>query len=241
MLQSPSYIHFRTQWQVLGLDAAGQWPDKKTFLDLLNQLNDLSTCGDFDDFVYRADRCEMAKLRGSPEQAGQAFTKLVCAPNQITLVEEWTESPADQFKQSLVDALNVWFRLFPNTVIIAQKCCLRALVEPATMPDSRGFLGDRVMKIGKQMEKTFERMPFKVGFTFTCLRQIEEYKLFIDATVNSWRDNKSVWVQVEGTYPMERPMNATNPEQAKRPFEDCQQFLEHEVLGFLRLFDMADN
>lgn len=96
------------------------------------------------------------------------------------------------------------------------------------------------MTIGPQMQSAFKDMPFRVGFTFTCLRKIHDYTLFIDTTVNSWRDKKTVWVQVEGVYPMERPLNATNYDKAKFPFEDCKSFLEEEVIGFLNQYDKKD-
>jgi len=240
MLQSPNYIHFRNEWQILGFDPPGRWPDRKSFQELMNQLNERPIVVDFDDFSYRSDRCEMGKLRNDPGEGGQAFTKLVCRTNHVTLVEEWTENTADEFKTRLVGLLNHWFRVFPNTAINAQKCCLRALVQPAAFDDSRGFLGDRIMTIGEPMQKTFKSMPFRVGFTFTCLRKTQGYNLYIDATVNSWRDNKTVWLQVEGTYPMEKPINATNPEITKLPFEDCKSFLEGEVLTFLNQYDKND-
>lgn len=242
MLQSPNYIHFRNQWQILGLDSAGQWPDKKSFLELFNQLNSPPVDADFDNFSYKTDscQCDMVKLRGSPPEGGQAFTKFLCRSNQITLVEEWAETTADEFKDRFIGILEGWFKLFPYTAMIAQKCCLRALVQPANFNDSRNFLGDRIMKIGPPMESTFKGMPFKIGFTFTCIRESKGYNLFIDTTVNSWRDNRSVWVQVEGIYPMEKPINATNIEIAKFPFEDCRSFLQSEVISFLNQFDKND-
>lgn len=237
MLQSPIYVHFRTQWQILGMDSVGHWPEKRLFLDLMNRFNEPPISADFDDFAYRANRCEMAKLRGASDEGGQKFTKFVCGTNEITLVEEWTENSADDFINSSVEMLKVWFGLFPSTAIIAQRCCLRALMQPSTCADSREFLGDRMMRIGPPMKQAFTEMPFKVGFTFTCRRQSGDYSLFIDTTVNSWRDNKRIWSQVEGTYPMEKPMNATNPELAREPFRDCKAFFEEEVIGFLNTYE----
>ncbi len=243
MLHSPNYIHFRNQWQTLGLDSAGQWPDRKTFINLMNKFNEPSIDADYDDFSYKPDRCEceMGKLRGSGPEGGQAFSKLVCTNNQITLVEEWAETTADEFKDKFVEILKAWFNLFPYTAIIAQKCCLRALVQPSSVHDSRDFLGDCIMKIKQPMTKTFRKMPFKVGFTFTSLREIQGYHLYVDTTINSWRDNHRVWLQVEGTYPMSEPMNASNPDKAKFPFEDCQSLLEGEVIGFLNQFDQKES
>jgi len=240
MLQSPIYIHFRNQWQVLGLDAPGQWPERNSFQDFMNKLNQAPNETDFDDFSYRGNRCELGKLRGIGPEGGESFRKLVCTSNQITLVEEWAETTADAFKHELVGILDAWFALFPNTAIIAQKCCLRALVQPVNFPDSRKFLGDRIMNIGTPMERTFKGMPFKVGFTFTCQRLMRGYNLYIDTTVNSWRDNRTVWVQVDGVYPMEKPINATNTNTTEFPFEDCKSFLETEVLSFLSQFDKVD-
>lgn len=237
MFQSPNYIHFRNQWQILGLDSTGQWPDRKLFQNLMNKLNEAPIHADFDDFSYRPARCEMGKLRGNPPEGGAAFSKLACISNQITLAEEWAEITADEFKGKFVQILKAWFDVFPNTAIIAQKCCLRALVQPTKFGDSRKFLGDQIMNIGAPMQQTFKGMPFKIGFTFTCLRETQGYNLYIDTTVNSWRDNKTVWVQVEGTYPMEKPINATNPDKAQIPFEDCKSFLETQVISFLNQYD----
>jgi hypothetical protein len=239
MLQSPNYIHLRNEWQILGLDAAGQWPDRTIFQKLMEKVNDLSVGTDFDDFSYKREtcRCEMGKLRSGSPDAGSAFSKLVCGLNQMTFVEEWAEDSADGFRDKSVKILSKWFETFPNTAIIAQKCCLRALVQPATVNDSRFFLGDRVMNIGESMKLSFKSMPFRVGFTFTCLRKTSGYGLYIDTTINSWRDNNRVWIQVEGTYPMEKPINATNIDSAKLPFNDCKGFLEEEVLGFIGKFD----
>jgi len=239
MLQSPNYIHFRNQWQILGLDSTRQWPDRKSFQKLMNQLNEAPIDADFDDFSYRPGRCEMGKLRGAPPEGGASFSKLVCLPNQITLVEEWAEITADEFKDKFVKIVRAWFDVFPNTAIIAEKCCLRALVQATNFGDSRRFLGDRIMTIGAPMQQTFKSMPFKIGFTFTCLRKTQDYNLYIDTTVNSWKDEKSVWVQVEGTYPMEKPINASNLQIAKFPFEDCKSFLESEVIGFLNQYDKS--
>jgi hypothetical protein len=240
MLQSPNYIHFRNQWQILGLDSSGQWPDRASFQSFWSGLNNAPFDAEFDDFSYRPGRCEMGKLRREGQESGPAFTKLVCAPSEVTLIEEWAECTADAFKDKFVEILRVWFEIFPHTAVIAQKCCLRALLQPMTIQDSRSFLGDHVMKIGSSMDKTFKGMPFKVGFTFTCQRKTGDYNLYIDTTVNSWRDNRRVWVQVEGAYPMGKPMNATNPEIAKFPFEDCKSFLEGEVVSFLNQFDRTD-
>lgn len=239
MLQSPNYIHFRNEWQFLGLDTA-QWPDRKSFQNLMNKLNEPPVDADFGDFSYRTNRCEMGNVRGdsTETEGGQAFTKLVCAPNRITLVEEWTQSTADQFKDESVEVLKAWFELFPHTAIIVQRCCIRALVQPALVGDSRRFIGDRIMGVGESMNRTFKDMPFKVGFTFSCLRHSDGSQLVIDTTVNTWKDNKRVWVQVEGTQPMPKPMNAANPEAARGPFEDSQRFLEAEVINFLKQYDV---
>jgi hypothetical protein len=238
MIQSPTYIHFRSQWQLLGPESPGQSFERRSFQDLMNALNEQPEPIDFDDFSYRSDSCEMGRLRGTrPKGGGAEFTKLIYRSDQLTLVEEWAEITADEFKERFVKVLTNWFNFFPNTVIIAQNCCLRALVQPTSLPDSRQFLGDEVLKIGVPIQSTFQTMPFKVGFTVTVLRPIESYQLIIDTTVNSWRDNRSVWVQVNGSSPIAPPINATNPETAKKPFEYCKSFLETEAIRFLSEFD----
>lgn len=240
MLQSPTYIHFRSQWQLLGPESPGQSFDKRCFQDLMRALNEPPEPIDFNDFSYMPDRgsCDMGKRKGTtPKGGGLGFTKLTYDNDQLTLVEEWADITADEFKEKFVKVLTNWFRFFPNTVIIAQNCCLRALVQPAIFSDSREFLGDQVLKIGEPIRNSFKTMPFKVGFTVTVLRPIQNYQLIINTSINSWRDNRSVWVQVNGSSPIAPPINASNPETANAPFEYCKDFLETEAICFLSEFD----
>jgi hypothetical protein len=240
MIQSPNYIHFRCKWQLLGPDSPRQSFERRTFQDLMNALNDPPDPIDFDDFSFRPGRCEMGKFRGNRPEGGAGFRKLIYGNDQLTLVEEWADISADDFQRTFVRVLSNWFKLFPTTVIIAQTCCLRALVQPVSIADSRQFLGGQVLGIGPAIQKTFKDMPFKVGFTVTVPRQIENNQLVIDTTVNSWRDNRSIWVQVNGSSPMAPPINATNPETAKVPFGHCKDFLETEAICFLNEYDKTN-
>ena len=240
MIQSPNYIHFRSQWRLLGPDSPGQAFDRKCFQDLMNALNEPPNPIDFDDFSYRPERCEMGKLRGTRQKSGAEFSKLIYSNDQLTLVEEWADITAEDFKEKFVKVLTKWFEFFPNTAIIAQNCCLRALLQPVSEHDSRHFLGNRVLNVEASIQKTFRDMPFRVGFTVTVLRPIDNYKIVIDTTVNSWRDTRSVWVQVNGSSPIAPPINATNPEIAKEPFEHCRNFLESEAICLLNEYDKQD-
>lgn len=240
MRQSPNYIHFRNQWQILGPDSPGQFSDRSRFQELMNVLNKEPIAADFNDFSYRSDRCEMGKLRGNRPEGGLVFTKLTYSDKHLTLVEEWADISAEEFKEKFVHVLTAWFQIFPNTAIIAQTCNLRALVQPVNFKDSRDFLGDRILQIGPPMRDTFlHGMPFRVGFTFGCARDLPDCQLFIDTTVNSWRDNHSIWVEVNGTSPMAQPINATNTEKAEQSFEACKSFLENDIINLLSKFDVV--
>jgi hypothetical protein len=241
MIQSPNYIHFHSEWRLLGLDSPGQQIDRQRFQELLYKLNEHTIGADFDDFSFRSDRCEMGKFRGNNPQGGDAFSKLVYSNNILSLVEEWADTSADDFKEKFVRILSIWFELFPNTAIVIQNYCLRALVQPMKFKDSRVFLGNHVLKIGDSMNKIFSAMPFRVGFTVGCTREILGYKLYIDTTVNSWRDTRTVWVEVNGTSNLIQPVNATNFNETKKPFEVCKDFLETEVISLLKEFDTSSD
>ena len=239
MNRSPTYIHFRSQWQVLGSDSPGQFFERKDFQNLLNLINEESAPADFDDFTYRNGRCEMGKLRGVNSQGGPAFSKLVYARDQLTVVEEWADISAEDFIHKFISILDIWFRCFPQTAIVAQNCCLRALIQPINFQDSRKFLGDNILQITDAMTDKFELMPFKIGFTGTWLRQLNSnQQIVIDATVNSWKDNRSVWLQVNGNSPMTPPINATNSGESGGPFLHCKHFLENELVDFLNEYDL---
>lgn len=241
MLQSPNYIHFRIQWQVLGPDSPGQCFDRQKFQSLMNSLNSGDHPIDFDDFSYRATRCEMAKVRETRPGGGTAFTKLVYANDLFTLTEEWAEISTDDFAKEFVRVLGGWFEVFPETLIVAQRCTLRALVQPSNYADSREFVGDRVLGFVRTMQPQLKKKAFKVGFNVTCTDKVTDHQLVIDAMVNSWRDNKTVWLQVQGGCPMAKPINAASETSVpERIFDSCRKFLEDDIVGFLNLFDQPD-
>jgi hypothetical protein len=62
--------------------------------------------------------------------------------------------------------------------------------------------------------------------------------LIIDATVNSWRDNRVVWTEVQGTAPLAAPLNAAHIEPAGSLFGSCRTFLEGELLALLTSYDI---
>ncbi len=241
MLKSPTYIHFRVQWQLLGPESPGQRFERQRFQDFLATLNADPLCGDFDDFSYRADRCELAKVRESRSAGVQAFTKITYANDQLTVVDEWADAGATEFSDRLVGILRSWFKHFPNTMSVMQRCWLRALLQPMHYRDSRVFIGDRVLNLGRHFAGTFVQMPHQVGLAVGCLRPWDQQQVIIDTKVNSWRDNISVWIEVAGTSALAPPINTTNPERAQVPFTMCKEFLENEVIGLIERFDTPED
>ena len=238
MIQSPTYIHFRVQWQMIGPDSPGQRYERKEFQKLFNKLNGPSIDADFNDFSYKPNVCEMSKLREATHHEGQSFSKLAYSNGRLTIVEEWAELTADEFEDKSIKILQAWFEIFPQSIAVYQDCVIRALIEPVHYKDSRVFLGDHVSGLGPAMQSSFRQMPFKIGFNASVERPIdEESKIFIDTLVNSWRDNRNVWVEVNGKTMLPKPINATSHHKAKYPFKTCRDFLEKEVVDLLRQFD----
>jgi hypothetical protein len=237
MIHSPNYIHFRIQWQLVGRDSPGLRFPREQFQSFWADVNKDSNAGDYDDFIYRPDRCEMAKLRGEHATGGQAFSKIVWANDQLTVVEEWTECSAHEFGKRLISILSLWFRHFPTTAAVIQRCWLRALLQPTHFSDSREFLGNYVLHLKECLEGSFEKMPHQVGFTVSCARSSGDNPIIIDTKVNSWRDTPSVWVEVSGTTVLPVPINAANADKAQLHFATCLDFLEREVVGLLSKAD----
>jgi len=239
MKPSPSYIHFRMGWQLLGPESPGQWFGKEQFRTFWDRLNDSGplTSG-YHDFSYRPNRCELAELRGQREDGRTAFSKISCQPDELTVVEEWAELTADEFAEKFTAVLKVWFEVFPQTFFVVQTSTLRTLVQPTNFNDSRIFLGDRVLNLGPKVHDTFTDMPFKIGFGASCMKKVHDQELFIDATVTSWRDNRLVWTEVQGTAPLAAPLNAGHIEPARLLFTSCRTFLEGELLALLTSYDI---
>ena len=237
MIKSPNYIHFRIQWQLMGPNSPGLRFERQVFQDFWNDLRTDPLASDYDDFSYRPDRFELGKLRGDQPRGGQAFSKILYENDLLTVVDEWADVSADEFAQKFTRILSTWFKHFPQTLAVIQRCWLRALMEPRHFEDSRQFLGDRVLGLGGKLQASLHRMPHQVGFTFGCTRDVMNSSLLLDAKVNSWRESRSVWTEVAGVVPLRAPMNATNVETAQVPFAACKDFLEGEVIGLLTKFD----
>lgn len=239
MQPSPNYIHYRVHWQILGPDSPGQRFERAKFEEFFHKLNEDRRFSGYDDFSYRPNRCELAK---SPTPGGKSFSKVVYssdAVDTLSIVEEWTEQSVDEFTKKLKIVLGVWFASFPQTLAVVQGCCVRALTSPAHYDDAREFIGNGVLGLGSVFESKLHGMPHKVGFTFACQRDVVSTTTNLECVANSWRDTRSVWVEVRGETLLKRPLNAAGHDQAEAIFAQCSGFLEGEVLPLLFEHDRA--
>jgi hypothetical protein len=207
----------------------------------MQKLNANPNIGDYDDLSYRPERCELAKVRGSHPLGGEAFSKVVYAAGQLSVVEEWADIAADDFNKKFAGILRNWFECFPQMVAVMEQCCLRALVQPRQSTDSREFVGSKVLQLGPRLQRAFSAMPHQVGFTASCQRHFSGGDMFIETQVRSWRDNRSVWLEVAGNAPMRTPINSANLTPAEQPVTVCRRFLEDEVIRLLDDFDAPDS
>jgi hypothetical protein len=237
MKPSLTYVHFRVQWQILGPESPGQKFDREAFQKLFERLNQDRTFGGYDDFLYRGDRCELAKPRGSVAGGGQAFGKVAYGNDILTIVDEWSDASTNEFCQKIKMHLDAWFVCFPSTLAVVQTCWLRALATPVHYEDARQFLGDAVLSLGESFQQKFSAMPHTVGFTFACQRQQPSGPLDFESRISSWRDRRSVWIEVRGVAPLNPPVNAAKHDQAELVFDHCRRFLEDEVVRLLEAYD----
>jgi len=233
--QSPSYIHFRSQWQILGPESPSQDFSKEDFLELMKKLNAPPVKADFCDFSFKEDSCEMARVRDESK-----FSKLTYKNGHITLTEEWAEISINEFESKSLYVLKAWFELFPLTIAVIQRCCFRAFIQPINSPDSRVFLGDNMLGIGPNMKQAFQEMPYKVGFTVTCQRQKDNSIIDIETKVNSWKDKEDVWIEINGGTPLVEPLNAANCEKSAFLIQYCKDFFEREIISLLNQFDQPE-
>ncbi|UCE61091.1 MAG: hypothetical protein JSU63_04940 [Phycisphaerales bacterium] len=236
-IASPNFIHFRIRWQILGPDSPGQGLERAMFQRFFDELNSNPEFGEYDDFSYRPDRCQLAKSRGTAQQGGQAFSKVVYSQDALSVVEEFTELSADEFSQKIKVVLSCWFKCFSQTCAIAQTSCLRALVTPVHFQNSRDFLANGVLKIGPALKEKLDDLPHSVGFNFACQRKPGNTPMNLEAKASSWRDGRAVWIEVTGVAPMDQPLNAVKHDQAQVVFGRCKEFLESEVIPLLNVYD----
>lgn len=241
MNPSPTYIHYRIQWQVLGPESPGQRFEREKFQKFFDHLNADRHFGGYDDFSYRADRCELVKSRGTDARGGQAFSKVVYQADSLSMVEEWTEHSTDEFAQKIKVVLDDWFKCFPETLAVVQSCWVRALVLPIHVVDSRDFVGGAVLGLKPVLCSKLSEPPYKIGFTLGCRRRFGAVPMNLECIATSWRDNRSVWIEVRADTPLEQPLNATKHDQAETVFGRCTGFLKDEILPLLLHYDKGGN
>lgn len=237
MKPSPTYIHYRVQWQVLGPESPGQRWERKKFQQFFEELNANREFSGYDDFSYRPDRCELVKARGTAPGGAQAFSKVVYDNDALSIVEEWTEESTPEFAQKIKVVLDAWFACFPETLAVVQTCAVRAITEPTSFDDSRRFLGDAVLGLEEGLKSSLQGPLYKVGFTLGCQRQQGMIPMNFECAASSWRDSRSVWTEVRALAPLAEPLNAAKHDQAEVIFGRCVDFMEKELLRLLLYYD----
>jgi len=233
-------IHFRVKWQVIGPDSPGQQFTRDPFQAFFADLNSNKELGGYDDFSHRPGRCELTRTRGSSQYGGQSFSKILYEPDALTVVEEYATESIDEFARKMKIVLDHWFKSFPGTVIVLQNSCIRCLVAPASADNSRLFLSSRVLHLEDSFTSRLSELPQSVGFHFSSQRHHAGVPMNLDAKISSWRDNRSVWIEVNSNAPMPRPLNAVDHDAAESVFDKCRIFLTSEVIPLLRDFDRTE-
>lgn len=240
MPHSPVYVHFRSQWQLLTSQGLELRLDRDVLSELWTKLNSKLPDGGYDKFDFAGNRCEMVTPRGETQGRGPSFSKLICAGNEVAIVEEWSQCSSPEFLDKCKDVMKIWFDCFPATLAVVQRVWVRALVEPVTEQDSREFIGNRMLKLTDTMQETFKEMPHQVGFTIGLVRKFPKFQLHLDIKVQSWRDNRSIWIEVMGAAPLNPPINATKPEACGAVIEKVIEALESEVMGLIHKYDQEE-
>ena len=236
MQASPSYIYFRVQWQILGPESPGQRFDREKFQKFFEKLNASKEFGGYDDFSYRADRCEFARKHGTTPEGGQVFSKVVYEKDSLSVVEEWTDLSSHDFSQKIKLVLDAWFNGFPETIGVVQSCWVRALA-PRHFQNSRDFLVETVLRLGDVFRDKLTEMPHSVGFSFASQRKFGVGTMNFDSKVSSWRDGRSIWIEVHGVEVLPEPLNVAKHDKAEAIFGRCKGFLETEMLPILDHYD----
>ena len=240
MKPSLTYVHYRIHWKVLGPESPGQRFEREKFQKFFEDLNANREFAGYDDFSYRADRCELAKARGTVPHGGQAFSKVLYESDTLSIVEEWTDESTREFTQKLNIVLDCWFKCFPQTLAVIQTCVVRAITVPAHFDDSRHYLGHAVLGLENTLGSVMQGPMHKVGFALGCQRQQGTIRMNFDCAANSWRDNRSVWLEVRADAQLSEPLSVAKHAQAEGIFGRCIDFLEDELLQLVLYYDEKD-
>jgi len=68
-------------------------------------------------------------------------------------------------------------------------------------------------------------------------RKYQQVPMIMDAKITSWRDDRSVWIEVNSNTTMPKPLNAVDHDSAEVVFDRGAEFLKNEIIPMLHEFD----
>lgn len=225
-------IHFSTNLIYLPIEIGSY---KEAIREIYHELAKEDNC-DYDNI----------SLQGFPNFPPQFNTKRgktvsLCEfkKDRIVIREEWAEITLDEFSHKILQILTRAFRLLDIKFLVMQVCTIRCLFTSSPSVDARGFLAEKVcsLKAKEHIIPYFQRQAQLFGIRLSFPPNKDKINSF-DAKIESFnQDFSKIFVEINGTFPLVKPITATNIEVAKTNMKETYDFCERNIGDFLDQFD----
>ncbi len=176
------------------------------------------------------------RRKGELEKAETVSTVRLTG-RQLEINEEFPDIPKEDFGPKVEAICSKCFELARIPLGFFQKVRVRALAQPSSVKDSRVFVGDSMLQLSqREFFRLLTRKPSLVGMRMT-FPPLNEQSDFVDVRIDSWRDNRRVWIQVESQRPLNPPVAASNTDVLSRNVNAVYGFLEEQLTPALNAFD----
>ncbi len=136
-------------------------------------------------------------LANPPTAPGQVSV-VTFQPDRIVLREEFRATTVEDFAARLVNVLGTCYRTLEIPQSIAQLFCIRTLINPLQVNDSRRFVAERLVAGLDPGESGFDRPLHSAGVRMTFQRT-EKSPLALTVRVEPWlQEPRSLWLEVVG-------------------------------------------
>lgn len=230
MHEEPTTIHFSTALIYLPIKLETQ---KDSIRDIYHELSKVANC-DYDDISFDGFPIYPPKFI---KKQGKTVSSCVFQRDRVIIIEDCANITLEEFSQRIQEVLIRSFRLLSINFLVMQICTIKCLFTPLQSQDARIFLGENACNLKGKILPHFKRKPqlFGIRFMFPPAKDMLNY--FSTKMESYNQDSRKIYVETTGTFPLAKPITATNIDNATANMRTTYDFCGTNVKEFLNQFD----
>jgi len=179
----------------------------------------------------------LARRRKGELEGVQSLSTVRLTGQTLEIQEEFPDVPKEEFGGKIEAICRKCFEGARIPLGFFQRVRVRVLVQPSSVSDSRQFVAERVLGLSqREFFRSLAREPSLVGMRLSFPPTSPGGDV-LDVRVDSWRDKRRVWIQVESQRPLNPPVTAGNTQVLSENVKGVYTFLEGQLIPTLSALD----